>query len=92
MGWHCTHVTVCDLKRKDFQCQATAVIGPAGRVFYVSPAAVYVWTTDWSWNDKQRHERSMVYRMPLTALAPAHWRFQAARWTSFRSSRATTDS
>src|SRR6266576_2281148 len=41
-------VTTCDLKRQDFQCQATSVIAPAGRVFYVAPESVYVWTTDWS--------------------------------------------
>jgi hypothetical protein len=64
-------VTVCDLRHRDFQCQATAVIGPAGRVFYVSPAAVYVWTTDWSWQDNQRHERSMAYRMPLDGSGPS---------------------
>lgn len=64
-------VTVCDLAQGGFQCQATAVIGPAGRVFYVSPGAVYVWTTDWTWNDKQRQERSLVYRMPLDGSGPS---------------------
>ena len=64
-------VTVCDLARGGFQCNATAVIGPAGRVFYVSPGAVYVWTTDWAWQDKQRHERSLVYRLPLDGSGPS---------------------
>lgn len=64
-------VTVCDLAGGGFQCQATAVIGPAGRVFYVSPAAVYVWTTDYAWQEKQRHARSMVYRMPLDGSGPS---------------------
>ena len=64
-------VTVCDLAGGGFQCQATAVIGPAGRVFYVSPAAVYVWTTAWTWHEEQRHQRSMVYRMPLDGSGPS---------------------
>jgi len=64
-------VTVCDLAQGGFQCQATAVIGPAGRVFYVSPAAVYVWTTAWTWREQKRHERSMVYRMPLDGSGPS---------------------
>src|SRR5688500_4308341 len=41
-------VTVCDLA-SDFKCDATAVLGPPGRVFYVSPESVYVWTTEWSY-------------------------------------------
>jgi hypothetical protein len=41
-------VTVCDLAQNDFKCDATAVLGPAGRVFYVSPESVYVWTTEWT--------------------------------------------
>src|SRR5215831_6474265 len=38
-------VTICDLAGGNFDCKATSVIGPAGRVFYVSPQAVYVWAT-----------------------------------------------
>src|ERR1051325_1356591 len=33
-------VTVCDLANGGFDCQATSVIGPDGRVFYVSPDSV----------------------------------------------------
>jgi hypothetical protein len=64
-------VTVCDLANGGFQCQATAVMGPAGRVFYVSPSAVYVWTTDTSWREGQRQERSIAYRMPLDGSGPS---------------------
>src|SRR5438874_1341886 len=32
-------VTICDLAGGSFDCKATSVIGPAGRVFYVSPQA-----------------------------------------------------
>lgn len=38
-------VTQCDLDAPDLDCESTAVLGPAGRVFYVSQSAVYVWTT-----------------------------------------------
>src|SRR5262249_43217677 len=64
-------VTVCDLAREDFDCQATSVVGPWGRVFYVSPEAVYVWVSDWVRQGDKMHTESMVYRMPLTADAGA---------------------
>jgi hypothetical protein len=40
-------VTQCDLDAPDLDCESTAVLGPAGRVFYVSQNAVYVWTSSW---------------------------------------------
>ena len=64
-------VTVCDLARSDFACEATAVAGPPGRVFYVSPNSVYVWTTDWSFSEAQYRPSSMLYRMPLDGSAPS---------------------
>ncbi|MBO0726926.1 MAG: beta-propeller domain-containing protein, partial [Blastocatellia bacterium] len=64
-------VTVCDLARSDFACEATVVVGPPGRVFYVSPNSVYVWTTDWSFSDAQSRPSSMLYRMPLDGSAPS---------------------
>jgi len=64
-------VTVCDLANGDFKCDATAVLGPPGRVFYVSPESVYVWTTDWARHGQRNAERSMVYRMPLDASGPS---------------------
>jgi hypothetical protein len=64
-------VTVCDLAQGDFKCEATAVLGPPGRVFYVSPESVYVWTTDWSWYGQQAAQRSMVFRMPLDGSGPS---------------------
>ena len=39
---------VCESANGGFDCQATSVMGPASRVFYVSPESVYVWTTDWA--------------------------------------------
>lgn len=64
-------VTVCDLARSDFACEATAVVGPPGRVFYVSPNSVYVWTTEWSFSEAQSRPSSMLYRMPLDGSAPS---------------------
>jgi hypothetical protein len=64
-------VTVCDLAQNDFKCEATAVLGPAGRVFYVSPESVYVWTTDWSRYGQQAKESSTLYRMPFDGSSPS---------------------
>jgi hypothetical protein len=62
-------VTSCDLSRPEMTCRATGVLGPSGRVFYVSESSVYVWTSDWR---SARGERSpaMVYRLPLAGTAP----------------------
>jgi len=58
-------VTVCDLAHGGFDCHATSVVGPMGRVFYVSPEAVYVWVSDWTRQGEKWRTQSMVYRMPL---------------------------
>ena len=64
-------VTVCNLESRDFNCEATAVFGPAGRVFYVSPKSVYVWMTDWVRAENRNESRSLLYQMPLTGEAPS---------------------
>ena len=64
-------VTVCDLARGDMNCAATALVGPPGSVFYVSPAAVYVWASDWSDDEESAHARPMLYRMPLDGSGPS---------------------
>lgn len=64
-------VTVCDLANNGFDCKATAVIGPWGEVFYVSPESVYVWVTEWMPRGNQMRAQSMVYRMPLDGSAPS---------------------
>ena len=64
-------VTVCDLANDDFKCDATAVLGAPGRVFYVSPESVYVWTTDWTAYGQRSGQRSMLYRMPLDGSSPS---------------------
>jgi hypothetical protein len=57
-------VTVCDLAQRDMRCEATAVMGPQGRVFYVSSESVFVWTT-------RRGSDSGVFRIPLDGSAPS---------------------
>lgn len=64
-------VTVCDLASRDFSCTATATLGAPGRVFYVSPNSVYVWTTDWNYGDGRAKASSMLYKMPLDGSAPS---------------------
>ncbi len=61
-------VTVCDLANGGFDCQATAVIGPPGHVFYVSPDSVFVWASAWSRNSQFR---SLLFRMPLDGSGPS---------------------
>jgi hypothetical protein len=64
-------VTTCDLANGGFDCKATAVLGPPGRVFYVSPEAVYVWVNSWVQRGKQTATESMLYRMPLDGSGPS---------------------
>ena len=64
-------VTVCDLANGGFACQATAVLGPPGRVFYVSPESVYVWVSDWARHGDQMRAESMLFRMPLDGSGPS---------------------
>jgi len=42
-----------------------------GRVFYVSPEAVYVWVSDWTRQGDKWRTQSMVYRMPLNDIDAA---------------------
>jgi hypothetical protein len=65
-------VTVCDLATRDMQCEGTAVLGAPGRIFYVSPKSVYVWTSEWNYGGGQQAKTSsMVYSMPLDGSAPS---------------------
>ncbi|HKS11248.1 MAG TPA: beta-propeller domain-containing protein, partial [Pyrinomonadaceae bacterium] len=59
-------VTTCDLANGGFNCEATTVVGPSGRVFYVSPDSVYVWATSW-FSDRRQ---SLLFRMPLDGSSP----------------------
>jgi Beta propeller domain len=64
-------VTTCDLKNGGFDCQATSVMGPPGRVFYVSPESVYVWLSDWMPQGRITRAQSMLYRLPLDGSGPS---------------------
>jgi len=64
-------VTSCDLTGPELECSSTAVMGPSGRVFYVSPQAVYVWMTHHTRRGDANVPRSIVYRMPLDGGAPS---------------------
>ncbi len=63
-------VSVCDLGRVEMQCRSSAVLGPEGRVFYVSADSVYVWATHYD-RDDRKPNRSAVFRMPLDGGAPS---------------------
>ncbi len=73
-------VTACELTtRADMHCEASAVLGPPGRVFYVSADNVFVWTTSatrrspWGRPDESTSAmpRSSVVRLPLDGSAPS---------------------
>lgn len=64
-------VTVCDLSDGGFACNATGVLGPAGRVFYVSENSVYVWLNHWKRRGDKMNSDSMLYRMPLDGSGPS---------------------
>ncbi len=72
-------VTTCDLGSAELACESTAVLAPAGRVFYVSQGSVYVWTSAWPRRgmpyrpDAAAEPRSLsaVFRLPLDGSAPA---------------------
>jgi hypothetical protein len=71
-------VTTCELGGDDLRCESTAVLGPAGRVFYVSQGSVYVWTTTWRRQPAVPDQRvepprtlSAVFRLPLDGAAPS---------------------
>ena len=53
-------VSVCELAKAELDCQSSAVLGPAGRVFYVSPSSVFVWNV-----------KGAVFRLPLDGGAPS---------------------
>jgi Beta propeller domain len=63
-------VTVCNLARVELECQATGVMGDWGRVFYVSPKAMYVWATNEASSANAEGTSSTLYRLPLDGSEP----------------------
>ncbi len=53
-------VSVCDLAQAELNCESTAVLGPRGRVFYVSAGSVFVWNVN-----------AGIFRIPLDGSAPS---------------------
>ena len=64
-------VAICDLARSELDCTSTAVLGPPGRVFYVSAHSVFVWTTPGRGRAPLQAEGSAVFRIPLDGSAPS---------------------
>ncbi|MBI5257869.1 MAG: beta-propeller domain-containing protein [Burkholderiales bacterium] len=73
-------VTACELGAGALRCESTAVLGPAGRVFYVSQGSVYVWTTTGARRPPPAapgavpaaaRAQSAVFRIPLDGAAPS---------------------
>lgn len=70
----------CDLAQPELDCRSSAVLGPVGRVFYVSSRAVYVWTArnrrDAASGRVASH--SAVFRLPLDGAAPSMLKTQGS--------------
>jgi hypothetical protein len=62
-------VSVCELAKPELECESTAVMGPPGRVFYVSPGSVFVWTTQGRRGGTT--PGSSLFRIPLDGSAPS---------------------
>ena len=63
-------VTSCDLGRRPMRCESSAVLGPPGRVFYMSAGAVYVWTTQPT-AKAGTPNTAAIFRFPLDGAAPS---------------------
>lgn len=61
-------VTRCQLDVEPLRCEASAVLGPAGRVFHVSAGSVYVWTGGRA--PGQAEANAVLFRLPLDGAAP----------------------
>lgn len=61
-------VTVCELGDGDLRCESSAVLGPAGRVFYVAAGSVYVWAGG---ARRRGTPGSAVFRLPLDGGVPS---------------------
>jgi beta propeller domain-containing protein len=64
-------VSVCELAKPELDCESTAVMGPPGRVFYVSPNSVFVWATQWRRSAAGVTSGSSLFRIPLDGSAPS---------------------
>ena len=89
-------ITQCDVGGTRLECDATVVVGPFSRVFYVSPKAVYVWTAA---EPPRRCSgcRSTAGRRPRSPsrgrrwISSRFWRVRTGTSTSWSSPRAPGD-
>ena len=69
MGIALHTVTTCEIAADKLDCSATAVLGPAGREFYVARDAVYVWAVPFhgyrSGETGQAPVSASIFRLPL---------------------------
>lgn len=61
-------VTSCTITDGAMDCDATAVFGARGHMFYVSATAVYVWLSGWAQADGAE---AVLYRLPLDGGPPS---------------------
>lgn len=71
-------VTRCELASVPMQCSSIGVLGPGGRVFYVSRDAVYVWTLSQQWNNRDKPKPGVAIRLPMNGSAPSALRVRGA--------------
>lgn len=65
-------VTICDLAGREFSCESTILFAPSGSVHYVSPTALYLSTSTWSWSANRSFADSvsaLLLRVPLDGQA-----------------------
>jgi hypothetical protein len=62
----------CDLGATALGCEATAILGPESRSFYVAPTAVYVWMSEDPWDRREKDEapEAWLHRIPIDGAAP----------------------
>jgi hypothetical protein len=63
-------LTTCDLGGPELRCESTAVLGPAGRVFYVSAGSVYIWTSPLPGRGGADRRLCALFRIPLDGATP----------------------
>jgi hypothetical protein len=79
-------VTVCDLANGGFDCQATSVVGPPSRTFYVSPDSIYVWASSWNYDDQR--SKATLFRLPLDGSGPSALRVSGSPVDQFSFSQS----
>ncbi|NHZ66121.1 hypothetical protein [Massilia genomosp. 1] len=71
-------VTVCDLATRALRCDASVLLAPRARAFYMAPQALYVWTLPYAGD-----AGAGLVRMPLNGGAPGALRVAGAPYDQF---------